>query len=243
MPRSWPAVIAWTITTAVLLTPVGGMAYEGVEVKDGGTISGTITFAGSPPAPQKLEVTKDQQVCGTEAKFSEELVVSANKGLKNAVVSLVDIKKGNPLAQASFNKPVLDQNGCAFKPHVVLVPAGGKLTILNNDGVLHNFHTFSSKNASINRAQPKFRKKMGAEFEQPEIVKVACDAHSWMQGWIVVAGHPYYAVTDASGKFKLESVPPDTYQLQVWHETLGEMTREVTVKAKEDSSITVEMKK
>lgn len=245
MGKSSLAVVASTTITAiiaVLLFPAGGTAYDGVEVKNGGSIGGTIKFAGNPPAPKKLKVTKDQAVCGKEAKFSEELLVSADKGLKNAVVSLADIKQGKSLAQANFES-VLDQNGCVFKPHVTLVPAGGKLKILNSDGVLHNFHTFSRKNRSINKAQPKFRKKMTAKFEQPEIVKVACDAHSWMQGWIVVAEHPYYAVTDASGKFALKDVPPGTYQLQVWHESLGKQTKEVTVKANQDVGVSIEMKK
>lgn len=75
--------------------------------------------------------------------------------------------------------------------------------MLNNDGILHNIHTRSEINDEINKAQPKFLKRMKLSFEKPEFVKITCDVHNWMQAWIVVAEHPYYVVTDESGKFEL----------------------------------------
>jgi plastocyanin len=220
--------------------PLLATAYEGVEVKDGGSIPGVVKFLGSVPPPKPLDLNKDQDVCGKEAKTSEELVVGADKGLRYAVVSLVGITKGKAWSDAPA---VLDQKGCQFVPHVVVAKAGGDVEILNNDGILHNFHTYSQKNPSVNKAQPKFKKKMTEKFAAAEVVKVNCDAHAWMQAYIVVAETPYTVVTDTSGAFKLENVPAGTYQLSVWHEKLGTLTKDVTVRAKEETKAAIEWSK
>ena len=202
--------------------------YMAMDVTGGGTIKGMVTFAGEIPAKQKLEITKDVNVCGKEPHYKQDLVVSGNKGLANVVVSISNITKGKAMSAmgASFE---LDQNGCAFKPHVTLVPAGAQLNILNSDNILHNIHTYSEKNTSINLAQPGFKKRMTQAFSQPEVIRVACDVHNWMGGYIVVAAHPYYAVTDANGNFEIANVPAGAYTLEYWQETLGKQTKNVTV--------------
>lgn len=210
-------------------------SFDMIFAAERGTITGKVVLAGAPPQPKKIPVTKNKAKCGTE-KLSEDLVVGPDKGVRWAVVSLVGATTGGPA-----HKAVLDQKGCQFIPHVVVVPAGTKLTILNSDRILHNIHTYSTENPAINKAQPGFRKKMKVKFSKPEIVKVACDAHSWMTGWIVVADTPT-AVTDEKGSFTLADVPAGTYTLKVWHELLGEQTnKEVTVKAGEGAKVTLEM--
>lgn len=203
------------------------LGYDAGEVANGGSISGTIQFAGDAPAPKLIEATKDKKVCGKTQKFDESLVVSAEKGIKNAVISIVKIETGKGFVKAS----PLDQKECVYTPHIVLTPAGQKLEILNNDGILHNIHTYSEANPAFNQAQPKFKKKLKKQFDTAEYIKVTCDAHNWMTGWIVVMDHPYYAVTDAAGSFAMENVPAGTYQVKIWHETLGETVQEVTIEA------------
>jgi hypothetical protein len=95
----------------------------------------------------------------------------------------------------------------------------------------------------VNLAQPKFKKTITQQFEQPEFIKVTCDAHGWMSGWIVVEDHPYYAVTDQTGSFNLSNVPPGDYEVKVWHETLGEKTQKVSVKPKAETKATFELAK
>jgi plastocyanin len=197
-----------------------------------------VKYKGTPPAPAKLDVNKDTEVCGTTPKTSRERVVGADGGVQWAVVSIPGIAKGKAFPS---NKVVLDQKGCEYLPHVVLVPAGGDVDILNSDGILHNIHTYSEKNPPLNRAQPKFKKSMTEKFAQPERIKMACDVHGWMQGWVVVEENPYYAVTDDKGAFKLTDVPPGDYELKVWQEKLGEATQKVTVKPGADSAVTFEL--
>ena len=236
--REMVAVVA---AACLLLGVVAqGLAYDGGEVKDGGTISGVVKFAGAPPARKVVEVTKDKEVCGKEKHLSWELIVGSDKGIENAVVRLVDVKKGKKWGST---KATLDQRGCVYQPHVTVVPAGGELDILNSDGILHNIHTYSKANPAINKAQPKFKKVLTEKFAKPETIKASCDAHGWMSGYIVVSDHPYVAVTDEKGAFSLKDVPPGSYKLELWQETLGQSVKDVTVKAKEETKLSIELAK
>ncbi|MBI2456796.1 MAG: carboxypeptidase regulatory-like domain-containing protein, partial [candidate division NC10 bacterium] len=136
---------------------------------------------------------------------------------------------------------VLNQKGCGYTPHVVVVPTTGELDILNSDGVLHNIHTYSTVNPPFNVAQPKFKKIVTERFTKPEIIKATCDAHNWMRGWIVATDHPFVAVTDDEGRFTIKDVPPGHYKVEIWHETLGKQVKEVTVKAREEAKLNVEL--
>src|SRR5215475_13092825 len=200
----------------------------------GGTIEASVTYAGAPVV-EKLKVNKDTEKCGTEAVI-EKVVVGANKGLANAVVSVPGAKGGKAV------KTVVDQHGCKFVPHVSVM-APGELELKNSDDTLHNIHTYSTANPPINKAQPKFKKTMTEKFEKPEVVKLTCDVHSWMLGWIAVMPHPYFGVTDANGTTKIENVPPGKYKIEVWHETLGKQDKEVEVKAGQATKVAFELKK
>ncbi len=191
-----------------------------------GSIRGSITYQGTAPAPKEVKATKDKQVCGKHTHTSETLVVDGNGGIRYAVVSIDPVQGGKSFDTAT---PQLDQRGCWFYPHVQIVPAGADLEILNSDGILHNIHTYPEKNKPINMAQPKFRKVLKTSFAEPDIVRINCDVHNWMTAWIVVAKHPYYVVTSEDGSYELDGVPPGTYTLSAWHETLGTQTQSVTV--------------
>jgi plastocyanin len=218
------------VLTLALAGPAA--AYDAMAVSDGGTISGTITYGGAPPAAKTIKATKDTEACGATIP-DEALMVDAGKGIKNVVVRITDIKKGKKWEA----KPVLDQKKCHFQPHVLVVQAAQDMKILNSDGILHNIHTYSTANPSINVAQPKFKKEMTQKFAKPEIIKVTCDAHNWMLGWLVVSDHPYVAVTDEKGTYRLTDVPPGDYKVEVWHETLGKTEKTVKVAAKAEAKV------
>jgi hypothetical protein len=202
----------------------------------GGTIEASVTYAGAPVV-EKLKVNKDTEKCGTEAVV-EKVVVGGNKGLANAVVSVPGAKGG----AAKAVKGTVDQHGCKFVPHVTAMTPG-ELDLKNSDDILHNIHTYSTANPSINKAQPKFKKVMTEKFEKPEIIKLTCDVHSWMLGWVAVMPSPFFGVTDANGVTKIDNVPPGKYTVEAWHETLGKQTKEVEVKAGQTAKVAFEMKK
>jgi plastocyanin len=225
------------VAGAVMWSTVAG-AYEGGAVSNGGTITGEVKLQGTAPAPKPIEVTKDKEVCGQHELKTEDLLVSANGGVQNAVVWITNITKGKAMPAET---PVLDQKGCQYIPHVLLFPAGSTVKINNDDGILHNIHTYSTKNPPINMAQPKFKKTIEAKFDQPELIRVTCDAHGWMAGWFVSEDNPYYAKTDANGAYKLTDVPPGEYELKVWQEKLGEKTQKVTVTAGGETKASFEL--
>src|SRR5499433_650533 len=219
------------LSAVLMALPVSAMAaYEGGDVKDGGSISGTVKFKGTAPAPKKLDVSKDKEVCGKSPLTDESLIVS-NGNLVNAVVTITDISKGKKM---EVGKVTLDQQGCRYHPHVLVFPAGSTVTIVNPDGILHNIHSYSKVNAAFNMAQPKFKKSLTVKIDNPEVINIRCDVHAWMNGWLFVAENPYFGVTDDSGTVGLTDIPPGTYTLNIWHEKLGTSTQKVVVKAREE---------
>ncbi len=193
-----------------------------------GSIVGRVTYAGNPPPPRSLPVTKDKDVCETEPHPDESLVLSPDRGIANVVVYVQDPPKAPPMPLPA-SPPRLDQRSCRFHPHVLIVPAGGTLEVLNNDGVLHNLHTYPKNNPTVNQAQPKFRKVMPVKIEKPDVIRLSCDVHPWMSGWLVVAPHAWYALTAPDGRFRIDDVAPGSYTLATWQEALGVQTARVTV--------------
>jgi plastocyanin len=227
--------IAITMGTGLLLLAVAGLLLAGPA--DSGTVSGKVLFKGTPPPPRSIPVTTDAGPCGNQQQ-SEELVVGPDKGIKYAVVHLAGVKGAAPYPA----KPVeIDQKGCKFNPHVLIVPKGANLDILNSDSVTHNIHSHSTANDEFNKNQPSFKKKVSQKFDEAEKVRLSCDVHPWMSGWVVVADDAFTVVTDASGGFQLPNVPAGTYKLEVWQEKLGTQSKEVTVKAGADANVSFEL--
>jgi plastocyanin len=235
----YPASLRETKPVFVLLclaawcVMVGGTAW-------GGTIRGTVRFTGAAFEPKKLPVTVDHSVCGKE-KDAEDIVLSPDKGIRNVVVSLQSPPAG---AKWPVSLPIvqMDQQQCMFVPRVVVVPAGGTVEFLNTDRLLHNLHSDSMGNPKFNRTQPRGR-TIPIMLKDPEIIRVDCDLHPWMRAWVVVADHPFYAVTNDRGEFMLDNVPPGEYTLRLWQESLGAVTNDVTVREEAITTVTVEMKK
>jgi plastocyanin len=225
----------------IVMLPLQGLSYEAMTVSDGGTIVGEVKYAGDPPAPEKVDVTKDANICGADPKVSPTLVVGANKGIKDVVASLPSIQKGKALGKPD-KPPVLDQKSCEYHPYAQIIPVNTTLEITNSDDVLHNIKTKGGSKTSFNMAQPKFKRKLTYDFKNPEIVQVECNVHGWMNAIIVVEDNPYDALTDANGSFKIADVPPGKYTVKVWHSKLGEQTKEVTVGPKEEVKVAFEMK-
>jgi plastocyanin len=204
---------------------LGLPALPGAEAGD---VVGVVKLAGDVPPVMWSHPASDHTVCGSEPRRSEALIVSSSGGIKNAVVFLGHERMEGWQSPTVFQ---LDQRRCTFVPRVLIVPPGSTVEVLNSDGILHNFHTLSRLNPSRNLAQPKFARALRVTFEQPEVVQVKCDLHGegFMRAWIVVASHPYYALTDEDGRFRLPDLSRGPHTLEVWHETLGTKRLPVTV--------------
>lgn len=215
---------------AVFSLFVATAAYpdQAEAVRNGGTISGFVKYGGAPPPPSLLAITKDREVCGSSPVYDQTLVVGHDRGVANAVLTIAHIAQGQPLKPDPAVR--FDQKGCQYIPHVAIFPAGSTVVVLNSDGILHNIHTESTVNPIIDLAQPGFKKQIRVTIEKPEVIKVTCDAHNWMEGWWYVTATPYYAITDAHGHYSIHNVPPGTYTLRVWQERLGTESQQVVVR-------------
>jgi plastocyanin len=209
----------------------------------GATVSGTIKLefpGGKKPGRKKIQMAADPVCAGKHTggpALSEVVVVEDDGGLHNVFVY---VKKG--LEGKKFDTPaeaaVLDQQGCIYRPHVLGVMAGQSITVLNSDGTLHNIHPKPQNSAEVNKAMPKFLKKITISFANSEVmVPVKCDVHPWMQAYIGVMDHPFFNVTGDGGTFALKDLPAGTYTIEVWHERLGSQTQEVAVKDGESAAI------
>jgi plastocyanin len=163
-------------------------------------------------------------------------VVNGNQGVRWAVVQIASAGG----AKSSAEQPKLDQKGCDFSPRVVIARPGEEMAVLNNDGILHNVHTYSEANPAMNMAQPGFVQTLPVTFGEAEVIKVKCDVHGWMTAWIMVTDSPYAAVTDDAGSFSLADVPAGKHRLTVWHEKLGEQQQEITVADSGQTEVTFE---
>jgi hypothetical protein len=220
--------------------PPGAPAYEEVQVPDGGTIKGTVTYTDEVPM-RKIIPTKDQEVCG-QIRDEPLVLAGPDGGVAEAVVYLKEVAKGKKWDKPK-KSPVLDNRKCNFTPHVQVIPAGMNVAIHNSDPVLHNTHGFLIKATVFNVAMPKQGMQVEKLLRKPGLVRIECDSHGWMLAWIYVADNPYYAVTGKNGSFTIPDVPPGQYTLVVWQEHTGATELPVTVKPKETTSVPVAIKK
>jgi plastocyanin len=195
--------------------------YRSIRVAAGGTIEGRVVFRGTVPETA-LPITKDVTHCG-RPESSARLLVGADRGVQNAVVYLRGISAGKPFPDSE--PIVLDQKHCDFEPRVLIVPIGTELIIRNSDAVLHNVHAYvpgDQRRTLFNIAQPvkgQETRIRSAHFNEAGLLMATCDAgHPWMNAFIMVAAHPYYALTDEAGRFQFTEVPEGRYEIVMWHE-------------------------
>lgn len=227
------------VGAALLVAAAAPTRTDGVPPN--GSIVGTITASAAKSAAP-LKVDTDREFCGEE--ISSEAVVATAKGhVRYAVVSLDGASfPGEPTA----GQLRIANQKCAFAPHVQTGTVGSTLNAFNEDGVLHNVRLFlkmgSKRRSLVNLALPAKAGPVDASraTRWAGTVEVTCDAHTWMSAYVVLFDHPYHAVTDAQGSFAIENVPPGTYPLKVWHESLGELVTEVVVEAGEATTVALQ---
>lgn len=229
--------------SAIALTTLTSIAYpyQEVTVSDGGTIKGRVVFHGSPPPLKMIIPTKDQEVCGG-IREEPQIILGENQGLQDAVVFLKAIENGKAWEQAAPT-PELTNLKCNFVPHVQVVPVGSDIEIVSADPVLHATHGFLGKRTVFSVTLPNQGDRVKRPLKKAGIVRVECDAHGWMLGWIYVADNPYYGLTGHDGAFTITDIPPGAYTLVVWQEYTGLTEIPVIVKAKEVVSVNVELNK
>jgi len=208
-------------TRSLILAMALVLAAAGQALANG-AIEGTIRVAGPAPAAAARPIMKDASVCGSEAP-AESVVVGKGGALAGVVVSVTDARFAGALPPVPGAS--LDQRRCRFLPHVQALTVGTPLAVMNNDAILHNVHANAAQSAGgpsltvFNVALPIKGQKLPVVMRKAGLMKLQCDAgHGWMNAWIYVFDHPYYAVTDESGGFVIPDVPAGEHVVELWHE-------------------------
>ncbi len=211
--------------------PEGVAPAPAAPAAGSGTIKGKVSFTGSAPEMPELSREADPFCAKTKMK-AEDIVVNANKTLKNVAVTVVKGASPSQVPAESVNVEI-DQQNCMYAPRVLTSIAGQTVKIVNSDPVLHNVHSYSGDKTLFNRAQPKGSPAIDKAFTKDDglIIKFKCDVHPWMTGWLIQSDNGLNAVTSETGEFEIKNVPAGTYTLQAWQEKYGTKTLDVTVPA------------
>src|SRR5882724_5000532 len=232
-------------TSAKPESPSAAPAGQKVDAATAGDVKGVAMIEGTAPKNEAIKMNADP-VCvkaNTTPQAQETYMVAADgKTLGNVFVYVKD-----GLDKYSFDTPTdtakIDQQNCRYHPHVFGMRVGQPLEIVNSDPTLHNIHAMPKGNAEFNNGQPIQGMKMSHTFDKPEVmVPFKCDVHGWMNAYVGVLDHPYYAVTKDDGKFELKDLPAGTYTIEAWHEKLGATPQSVTLGPKETKEITFSFK-
>jgi hypothetical protein len=211
------SVLTFVLATVALSAAQSN--YQVITVQDGGTIKGTVKWQGALPHLVPSEINKDQQVCdplGQKHRDLGRLIVAPDGGVANTVVYLRNVTRGKAMDLPVLRRS-LNQKNCRYEPHILLVPHDAILTVRSSDPILHTVHMSGS--ADYNLPFTTEGQEISRPMNREGVVSLRCNAgHVWMNGEMIVAPHPYYAVTDSEGKFELTDVPAGEYEIAAWHE-------------------------
>lgn len=213
------------------------------DLSDAGAVTGTVTVANTAALaqPQPLQMAADPfcQSAHSEVVMRSPVMVDADGNLMNVVVYVASGLEGYTFAVPS-DTLLMDQVGCIYEPHVAAARTGQTVTFRNSDDTLHNVNVQPKNNPAFNEGQPLKGMASDKVFRNQEVgITARCDVHPWMQAFLSVFDHPYFAVSAANGSFDLGQLPPGDYVVEAWHETLGTLTQSVTVEPSTAASLTI----
>ncbi len=196
-------------------------------------IRGTVSFQGTPPRRVPIDMSADSGCRGDN--YGESLVVNDGK-LQNVFVYI----KGNFAFSPPASPVVVEQRGCRYVPHVVGATVSRPIEFRNADPTIHNIHGMPTANDAWNASQTAQSPPMTRTFRHAEtMIPVKCNQHPWMKMYINVVDSPFFAVTDAQGRFDLSGIPPGTYDLVFVHETLGQQIHSITLAPRQQKTVDV----
>lgn len=234
------------------------LSYDVIDVQHGGVIEGTVTLEGAVPEPKgfNLITFPDPQYCGRISngqgwRLLHDFVVGSNGGLKDAIVLLEGVEAGKPF---EVSVPLIEARDCMFQPFMTIVRNGHAVEVVNMDPIMHDIQGYETSLEAGARVLFNTPLVMNHQHNRGDLHAIhnhapgkslvgpiylnkgrrtfymQCGFHAYMESWAMAVNNPYYALTDANGRFSIEQVPPGTYQMVVWHPQTGPgMSRMVTV--------------
>jgi plastocyanin len=204
-------------TTTPSATPTPAKTAE-ASPTGAGVITGVVNLTGKAPEMKVPTKRKDMDVCKAKEVKYNAVVVTDGK-LQDVFVRIaVGAVKGK--FEAPKTAAHIDQVDCMYTPRIQGVVAGSEIEIKNGDATLHNVHTYKGAETLFNQAQPAKSDPVKKSWEDG-MIKFTCDVHPWMRGFVVVTDHPFFAVSGADGKYKIEKIPAGEYPVEAWHSQFG----------------------
>jgi hypothetical protein len=202
-----------------------------------GTIVGHVHYMGPTPVNPIIRMGADprcNKLYAGKRATSQAFVVGADGAFANV---LVNVDGSFPATPAPSTPVVLGQKDCQYVPRVVAARIGQTLQVRNDDPTDHNVHSASMAGNDFNTTQPinsmpfEFRLKSG------ELLRVRCDNHTWMTGYVGIFDNPYFSVSGADGAFTIANVPAGKQSVKAWHEVMGTQTQMVDVQAGKSTTV------
>ncbi len=201
----------------------------------GGTVSGKITYEGTPAKQKPIDMSKEPSCAKQYATPppTETVVTGPNNALVNVVVY---ISAGAPDEGPPSQPAVFTQKGCRYRPHVLAFQVNQPLEVLNEDQTSHNIHPLAKINREWNKSQPPGTPPIIDKYDKMEFIPVKCNVHPWMHGTFAVLKNSHHAISGEDGGFNLPNLPPGKYTVTAWHEAYGEQSQEVTITGNESKT-------
>lgn len=207
-----------------------------------GALAGVIRYEGEVIEPKEIQMDADNYCKTHSGGVKAETLVVNNGKLAHAIVY---VKEG-PALNYKYTTPgepvVLDQKSCRYTPHVLALQTSQPLKVTTSDATTHNVHPLPRINKEWNESQPPAGEPLVKTFTRPEIVPVKCNIHPWMNAYVGVFDHPFFAVSDSNGQFQIKGLPPGHYQIAVWHEKLGTQSHPVTIAEGQSTTLEISSK-
>ena len=220
--------------------PSVSFGYEAGEVQNGGIIEGVVVFAGATvPKDTPLTLSSEIEYCGKTLP-SERYLISADRKIRNVVVSLTGVQSGKAIPTDAVTVTNLK---CTFVPHVSVGFKGNKLVMKNDDSVFHTFdiHASLNKKELFHVGLHEKSSKVTKTLATTGLMELSCYVHPWQLAYVYIFDHPYAVVTDEKGEFVIKDIPPGTYTVEAWHEVMGIIKiPDVKVESKKTSTIKLE---
>jgi hypothetical protein len=207
----------------------------------GGTVSGKITYEGTPAKQKPIDMSKEPSCAKQYATppTTETVVTGPNNALENVVVY---ISAGAPDEAAPSKAAVFTQKGCRYLPHVLAFQVNQELNVMNDDQTSHNIHPLAKINREWNKSQPPGSPPIIDKYDKAEMIPVKCNIHPWMHGTFAVLKNSHFAISAEDGSFTLPNLPPGKYTVTAFHESYGDQSQEVTISGSETKTVSFTFK-